>query len=82
MKVCSSQIEFIGAPLLVAMHVHGTGAKILEKLFSFYAVSLPTNFDENRALHNVGWFIFVFWYKTKIDVFSFEEHLREGGGSG
>ena len=29
--------------------------------FSFYDVSLPTNFDKNGALHYVGWFIFVFW---------------------
>ena len=74
MKVCSSQIEFIGAPLFVAGH--GVGAKVLgKKIFSFYDVSLPTYFDKNSALHYVGWFIFVFWYKTKIDVFSFKEHL-------
>ena len=66
MKVCSSQIEFIGRPLFVAMH--GMAAKILERIFSFYAVSLPTNFDKNGVLYNVGWFIFVFWYETKIDI--------------
>ena len=31
------------------------------KIFSFYTVSLPTNFDKNSTLHYVGWFIFVFW---------------------